>query len=298
MAALALRVANNVAAAIQNECTAATASQVLLARRPLRNYSRVSLPFNRPCGRCPPPSRAMNYYGPVEQPLCREADVYSRMLPLAGASILELGCGRAEHTRAMATAHADTTFTALEVDTVQQERNVAGVRMSNVSFAIGGAEAIPAEASSFDVVMMFKSLHHVPKDNLDRALSEIHRVLVPGGLAYISEPVFAGEYNEIMRIFHDEERVRHAAFDALQRAIDGGLFALVDEHFFRSPLNFASFEDFEHRVIGVTHTQHHLSSEQYAAVRALFATHVRPDGACFEQPMRIDLLRKRDSVTN
>lgn len=240
----------------------------------------------------------MSYCGPVEQKHCREVDVYSQVLPLAGASVLELGCGRAEFTRAIAAAYPDATIIALEVDSIQQARNVASVNLPNVSFAEGGAEAIPSAATIFDVVLMFKSLHHVPTQSLDRALVEIHRVLVPGGLAYISEPVFAGAYNEIVRIFHDEERVRHAAFDAVRAAIARGLFTLVEERFFYSPLQFGSFADFEDRVIGVTHTQHRLSSEQHAAVRTRFNTHVGPEGARFEQPMRVDVLRKPDTAAH
>ena len=57
---------------------------------------------------------------------------------------------------------------------------------------------------------------------LDTALDEIHRVLRPGGVAWFAEPVFAGDLNEIIRLFHDEQVVRQAAFDALVRASNGG----------------------------------------------------------------------------
>ena len=50
---------------------------------------------------------------------------------------------------------------------------------------------------------------------MDAALSEIARVLKPGGQAWISEPVFAGELNEVFRLFHNEEVVRETAFGAI-----------------------------------------------------------------------------------
>jgi SAM-dependent methyltransferase len=74
-----------------------------------------------------------------------------------------------------------------------------------------GAQAIPFQDGSFDLALMLKSLHHVPLDLLDQALAEVHRVLRPQGLLYVSEPVFAGALNEVMRLFHDEELVRAAA---------------------------------------------------------------------------------------
>ena len=50
---------------------------------------------------------------------------------------------------------------------------------------LGGAQAIDLPADSIDLVIMLKSLHHVPTELMDRALAEIHRVLKPGGLAYL-----------------------------------------------------------------------------------------------------------------
>jgi len=235
---------------------------------------------------------AMRLHGPAQQDEQPETSIYEELLPLARARILELGCGRAEATRAIASRHPDARITAMEVDRVQHEINLAHRDLPNVAFAEGGAQAIPAPDASFDIVLMLKSLHHVPHDLLDAALTEIHRVLVAGGVACIAEPVFDGAYNDIIRIFHDEERVRHAAFDALHRAVAEKRFELVAERFFLAPVAFASFDDFERRVIGVTHTRHCLSSAQLAQVRTAFEAHLGPDGARFRQPMRVDLLRK------
>lgn len=224
--------------------------------------------------------------------VCPERDVYRELLPLADARVAELGCGRAELTRAIAEEFPTAQIVALEVDTIQHARNLAITDLPNVRFVAGGAEAIPLDDDSVDLVLMFKSLHHVPTDLLDAALEEVRRVLVPGGLAYISEPVFAGEYNEIMRIFHDEERVRAAAFSAVSRSVESGALEFVTERFFNAPLRFDDFAHFQERVLGVTHTQHRLSESQLSAVRERFTRHVTPQGARFLQPMRVDLLRK------
>lgn len=235
---------------------------------------------------------AMNLSGPPGQQEQSESSVYESLLPLSHARVLELGCGRAEITRAIAARHPDACITAMEVDKAQHAINCANRDLRNVEYVEGSAQAIPASDTSFDVVLMFKSLHHVPGEALDAALGEIRRVLVPGGLAYVSEPVFAGEYNEIVRIFHNEERVRLAAFEALQRAVASERFELVCERFFLAPVKFASFEEFERRVIGVTHTQHRLTPQQFEATRSAFAAHMSPEGARFRQPIRVDLLRK------
>ncbi len=131
-----------------------------------------------------------------------------------------------------------------------------------------------------------------PVPLLVQALREIRRVLKPGGLAYISEPVFAGEFNEILRLFHDEEQVRAAAFAAIQRAVDAGLLALREEAFFEIPVTYPDFETFEERVIHVTHTRHSLDEALYLAVRQRFMAGMTDAGATFSKPMRVDLLRR------
>jgi ubiquinone/menaquinone biosynthesis C-methylase UbiE len=234
----------------------------------------------------------MRISDPENTTVCDERVVYERLLPLRGARGLELGCGAAEKTRAIARESGVASIVALEVDAIQHAKNLTITDLPNVTFASGGAEAIPASDASFDVVLMFKSLHHVPVARMDDALREIHRVLRPGGLAYLSEPVFAGAFNDIVRRFHDERVVREAAFAAIERAVEGGLFELVTEEFFSTPGTFASFAEFEARVLNVTHTNHRLSPALYAEVREAFERHLTPEGARFQNPIRVDLLRK------
>ena len=73
--------------------------------------------------------------------------------------------------------------------------------LPNVRFAHGGAEAIPAEDNAFDIVILFKSLHHVPVGHMDQALGEIAPRTPPGRPGLDIGVVFAGELNEIMRLF-------------------------------------------------------------------------------------------------
>jgi len=222
-------------------------------------------------------------------PVANEADILDQMLNLQGAAVLELGCGRAEKTRIVAQKAASVL--ALEVDEAQLAKNLAITDLPSVRFARGGAEQIPAPDASFDIVLMFKSLHHVPVELMDRVFAEIPRVLKPGGVAYISEPVYAGDFNEIMKLFHDERAVREAAFEAERRAVATGRLALAAQRFFLQPMHFADFAQFEAQVLGVTHTAHRLSAETHQKVRSAFHGHMTRDGATFLMPIRVDLLK-------
>jgi len=123
-------------------------------------------------------------------------------------------------------------------------------------------------------------------------MEEIRRVLKKGGVAYISEPVFAGDFNEILRLFHDEQQVREAAFASVKRTVESGRFELVSQTFFSTPMHFADFSEFETKILKVTHTRHNLSEALYQKVRQQFTGHMTPDGALFHMPIRVDLLRK------
>ena len=223
---------------------------------------------------------------------CPENEVYHRLLSLDNKHILELGCGGALITRDIAETGENRRVTAMEVDALAHANNLQITDLPNVEFMLAGAEDIPLDNESVDVVFMFKSLHHVPVEMMGQAMREIHRVLKSGGQLYVSEPVFAGDFNEILRLFHDERAVREAAFTTLKTAVEEGLFSLQEELFFLAPVVYEGFEDFENRILKVTHTQHALDDDLYALVKQRFMAHVGKEAARFEMPIRVDLLQK------
>ena len=220
-----------------------------------------------------------------------EPDVFNELLALDNKQIIELGCGKADLTRAIATGGEGRTVTAFEVDEIQHRENEKIADLPNVKFMYGGAQKIAVDDSSADVVFMFKSLHHVPLNMMGESFSEIHRVLKPDGYVYVSEPIFAGEFNEILRLFHDEEAVRSAAFEAEKNAVASGKFKLASQTFFNAAMHFEDFTAFEKLVLGVTHTDFDLTSELMADVKKKFESHLGEDGAHFQMPIRVDLLQ-------
>lgn len=223
-----------------------------------------------------------------------ELVVVEELLDLDDKQMLELGCGRAKNTRAIALGGRDRRLLALEVDETQHAINAQIDDLPNVQFALGGAEQIPAADASCDIVFLFKSLHHVPVTSMPAAMAEIVRVLRPGGMAYISEPLFRGAFNDCLRLFHDESRVRQRAFAAITSVVASANMSSVSQTFFLAPVAFADFADFEHLVIRATHSNHVLSDEVFAQVRARFASYEGDGGVLFEQPIRVDLLQKPD----
>jgi SAM-dependent methyltransferase len=205
--------------------------------------------------------------------------------------IIELGCGAAQLSRNLLARFPACNVSALEVDERQHAKNLAKPQ-GGLHFLQAGAQEIPFAAERFNLALMLKSLHHIPLDLMDQALGEVWRVLRPGGLLYVLEPVFAGTHNEILRLFHDEEKVRAAALSALQRVVASGAWQQEAEVSFDMPVRYRDFADFEQRMIGVTYLNHRPDASTLAAVRSRFEQHMSTGGAYFERPTRVNLLRK------
>jgi SAM-dependent methyltransferase len=220
-----------------------------------------------------------------------ELDVLAALVPLGGQHIIELGCGAAGLARKLLIRHPDSRVTGLEVDERQHAKNLA-TPQAGLHFMAGVAQSIPFADASFDLVLMLKSLHHVPAASLAIALGEAARVLRPGGYLYVSEPVYAGAFNEVIRLFNDEGVVRAAAQAALDAALHTGAWTPAAERRFEMPVTFSNFADFEQRMMRPTFADHHLDDAKLAQVRAAFEPHVRNGGAHFKRPMHVRLLRR------
>jgi SAM-dependent methyltransferase len=220
-----------------------------------------------------------------------ELSLLSDLVPLAGQRIIELGCGNAALARALLLRHADSRVTGLEVDERQHAKNIASPQ-DRLHFVAAGAQSIPFADASFDLALMLKSLHHVPLAWLPQALAEAARVLRVGGHLYVSEPVYGGPFNEVVRLFNDEGVVRAAAQAALDHALRTGIWEQVAERRFEMPVHFRDFADFEQRMMRPTFADHHIDDAKLAAVRAGFEPHLGADGARFARPMQVRLLRR------
>ncbi len=106
--------------------------------------------------------------------------------PQDGDRILDGGTGRGFYLR-FVRAVSGARLLGLELDPqiVQMARAAVGA-LPDVSLARANLYAIPAPDASFDKAILSEVLEHIPDDV--RALSEVHRVLRPGGLLAITVP--------------------------------------------------------------------------------------------------------------
>lgn len=105
---------------------------------------------------------------------------------LAGKRVLEVGCGRGVGMEILLSLGA-RHVTGFDLD--PKMIALAEKRMANhanhVRVFVGDAEAIDAPESSFEAVVEYGILHHIPK--WPQALREVARVLQPNGIFYFED---------------------------------------------------------------------------------------------------------------
>ena len=97
--------------------------------------------------------------------------------------VLELGCGTAYFTRELALTRARITAIDISPDLLAAARQQC--RAHNVRFEIQNACALAYPDASFDSIVGSSVLHHLV---IDQALTQIYRVLRPGGTIRFTEP--------------------------------------------------------------------------------------------------------------
>ena len=111
----------------------------------------------------------------------------------------------------------------VEISERQLAAAVAHDGGSGARYLVGRGEDLPLADATMDAAVFMRTLHHVPTADQTVALGEAARVLRPGGVVYVVEPLAEGDYFELVSIVEDEVEVREAAQRALRDAADVGL---------------------------------------------------------------------------
>lgn len=108
-------------------------------------------------------------------------ELIRRSLPYSGGRVLDLGSGDGRLALVARDAQlAIETWVGVDLDPAAVVSASASV--PSAMFLAASADALPFEASSFDVIVASTLFSSLPSDSLERAVAaEVARVLVPGG---------------------------------------------------------------------------------------------------------------------
>jgi ubiquinone/menaquinone biosynthesis C-methylase UbiE len=220
-------------------------------------------------------------------------DLLHELVDVRGRDILDVGCGEGGLARRLARAGARAVGLDPRALSLQQSRDDRAGTPA-VRFIDGVAQSHPFPNASFDVVVFFNSLHHVPVEAMDGAVAETARVLRRGGLLYVQEPLTEGSAFELLRMVEDETAVRDAAREALARAAGAGLVQIAVRQAVLA-VRHADFQQLRSRTIAVEPARAAAFEEHTAALRERFERLGRPveGGYEFDQPFRVELFERR-----
>lgn len=133
------------------------------------------------------------FYDPIVKWTTREDYVKDRMVDISevarGMSVLDVACGTGTLAFLVADKCADIDITGIDGD-----RNILAIaerkkanNSTQVKFDYGMAEKLPYEDSHFDRVFSTLFFHHLNDGKKAKVMSEIFRVLKPGGEVLIGD---------------------------------------------------------------------------------------------------------------
>ena len=135
--------------------------------------------------------------------------------------VLDLGCGEGLTPQKLSFPQ---TWEVVGVDVKCELVLKAHFRFPDRRFLCSAGENLPFASRSFDRVVANVSL---PYMNISKALAEIHRVLVPGGIVQASLHTYTFTFSELRRVYKHEPK---AALYRVWVLANGVLFHLTGKN--------------------------------------------------------------------
>jgi ubiquinone/menaquinone biosynthesis C-methylase UbiE len=136
-----------------------------------------------------------------------------------GQRVLEIGCGTGNMTVLAKTLHPATDVVGLDPDpkALDRARRKAEGRGISIELDRGFADDLHHPDASFDRVLSALMFHHLEHDQKAKSLSEVRRVVRPGGSLHLLD--FGGGHDGssgfLARLLHPSESLRENAADTI-----------------------------------------------------------------------------------
>jgi SAM-dependent methyltransferase len=189
-------------------------------------------------------------------------DVLCDLVPPAGRTIADVGCGDGSLVRALARRGA--TAIGVEVSAAQLARARSHPAVAGERYLEGTGQALPLPDDGADAVVFLQSLHHVPAGAMGAALTEAARV---APVIYVQEPLAQGPFFALVALVDDETEVRALA----QAAIRSSGLRIEHELRFDVPVALAGFDALRERIVGADPARAERFAAREAELRAGFA---------------------------
>ena len=211
--------------------------------------------------------------------------ILDELAPLTGRRVLDVGCGkgglRAPLEQAGALWRGLDPVPAGDTATIDA----------------APAEEMPYPDDHFDAAICVNALHHVPVPAMPRALSEVARVLRPGGRLVVIEPRASGALSRVIAVVDDETEIRNAAQAAMDET--PALAPMLAYDYPRIE-RYADFDAFCDSLTAVDPERAGLIDARRTALRQAFDRHTSAADGVFtlSQPMSVRVFRPAPGRAN
>jgi SAM-dependent methyltransferase len=152
------------------------------------------------------------------------------MLPsIAGLRGLDIGCGEGSNTRELARRGANICAIDVAPTFIRYARAAEAAMPLGVVYFVADGTELPFAAGSFDFTTAFMSMMDMHDQR--RALSEVRRVLKPGGFLQFSilHPCFVPPYRRVLREANGKTRAIEVSgyFDEIDGRLDTWWFSTL-----------------------------------------------------------------------
>jgi ubiquinone/menaquinone biosynthesis C-methylase UbiE len=133
------------------------------------------------------------FYDMVMERMMRETEFKQALVHQARVTkdyqVLDLGCGTATLTLLIKQAHPEAKVTGLDGDPKALEIARDKIAKSGLTITLdeGMAFNLPYPDNSFDRVFSGLLFHHLTREDKERTLKEVYRVLRPGGELHVAD---------------------------------------------------------------------------------------------------------------
>jgi len=156
---------------------------------------------------------------------------------IEGQKVLNIGCGYGWF-EIDSVKRGVKSITGIELTDNDLNTALKHVNYDNVNFRVGSAIDLPFADNSYDTIVSWEVLEHIPKQTENKMFSEAYRVLKPGGHFYLSTPyrhflsnLFDPAYWLIGHRHYSKEQIEHFAqqanFSINNLTFGGGIWELI-----------------------------------------------------------------------
>lgn len=170
--------------------------------------------------------------------LKNEYEIFSNIVELKNKVVVDVGCGEGKLTKEISKVCKFVYGLDLEEVILKIESN----NIENIKFLYGLGQKMPLETNSVDIIIFFKSFHHIPKVNLEHSIKEIKRILKKNGTVCFVEPLaILNSYYEFSRLVNDEEEILKFSYNVI-KSLENDCFQKIDESFYNITKQYIDFE--------------------------------------------------------